>query len=232
MRIRIYVEGESERVGLPKLLALVNPSRVPVAVHPLKGSRFLPEIGFRVAEILCAESDAHVFACPDLAPNDAYRATRWAYTDYGSLQEVLRREVAGELRSRLAPRKAKLAADRFHPYPFRHDFEVLLLACPDLLKRRLRTDADITKHYRKKPEDQNFDEYPKKVVRRLFTKFLKSRYIPVADCAAILEYLTPGHVESIERACPRLKEFLAAIRQSLAAWHYNATSPEADAPSD
>ena len=29
MRIRIYVEGESERAGLPKLLGLVNPSRLP-----------------------------------------------------------------------------------------------------------------------------------------------------------------------------------------------------------
>ena len=217
MRIRIYVEGESERVGLPKLLALVNPSRLPVAVLPLKGSRFLSEIGFRAAEILCAESGSHVFACPDLAPNDAYRSTRWAYTDYESLQEVLRREVARELRSRLAPAKAKSAAARFHPHPFRHDFEVVLLACPDLLKRRLRTDSDITKHYRKKPEDQNFDEYPKKVVRRLFTQFLRSRYIPVADCARILEYLTPEHVESIERTCPRLEEFLAAIRQVFAA---------------
>jgi len=151
MRIRIYVEGESERVGLSKLLALVNPSRLPVAVLPLKGSRFLSEIGFRAAEILCAESDAHVFACPDL------------------------------------------------------------------LKRRLRTDTDITKHCNKSPEDQNFDEYPKKVARRLFSKFLRTRYSPVADCACILEYLTPEHVESIERTCPRVGEFLATIRHVFAA---------------
>lgn len=217
MRIRIYVEGESERAGLPKLLRLVNPSRLPVAVHPLKGSRFLPEIGMRAAEILCADGDAHVFACPDLAPNDAYRPTRWAYADYESLQEVLRREAAKEVRSRLAPAKAKLAVARFHPHPFRHDFEVILLACPDLLKRRPRTDTDITKHFNRKPEDQNFDEYPKKVVRKLFERFARRRYNPVDDCARILEYLTPRRVESIERACPRLKEFLAAIRQLLAA---------------
>lgn len=217
MRIRIYVEGETERAGLPKLLGLVNPSRVAVAVHPLKGGKFLPQIGFRAAEILCAEADAHVFACPDLAPNDDYRGTRWAYADCESLREVLRREVARELRSRLVPAKARSAAARFHPHPFRHDFEVLLLACPDLLKRRLRTDTDITKHYNRKPEDQNFEEYPKKVVRRLFSQFLRTRYSPVADCAAILEYLTPERVESIERTCPRLREFLAAIRELLAA---------------
>jgi len=216
MRIRIYVEGESERVGLPKLLSLVNPSRLPVAVLPLKGSRFLSEIGFRAAEILCAESDAHVFACPDLAPNKDYRGTRWAYTHYEALQEVLRREVVRELRIRLSRRKAELAAARFHPHPFRHDFEVLLLACPDLLKRRLRTETDITKHYHRNPEDQDFDDYPKKVVRRLFSRFLGTHYIPVADCARILEYLTPEHVESVERTCPRLGEFLAAIRQVFA----------------
>ena len=49
MRIRIYGEGESERAGLPKLLRLVNPSLVPVTVHPLKGGHFLPQIGFRAA---------------------------------------------------------------------------------------------------------------------------------------------------------------------------------------
>jgi len=39
----------------------------------------------------------------------------------------------------------------------------------------------------------------------------------VADGARILEYLTLEHVESIERTCPRLGDFLAAIRQLLAA---------------
>jgi len=211
MRIRIYVEGESERAGLPKLLALLSSRRLGIDVYPLRGGKFLPDIGWRVAEILCADRDAHVFACPDLAPRDAYTSTRWAYRDYADLQHVLRREVVRELRHRLNARKAKGAAARFHPHPFRHDFEVVLLACPDLLKRRLRTDTDITKHYNKRPEDQDFDQYPKKVVRRLFNQFANRRYNPVDDAAAILEYATTEHVKRVRQQCPCLHEFLGAL---------------------
>jgi len=217
MTIHIYVEGPSDRVGLLKLLHALGVTSQRIRVYPLEGTKFLPRIGRRAAAVLCEEVGAHVFACPDLAPKASYENPRWAYSDYQGLQDVLEREVRRELKGRVGARRLSEAMLRFHPHPFRHDFEVILLACPELLKRRLRTDTDITKHYNKSPEDQNFDDYPKKVVRRLFSKFATRGYNPVDDCAAVLEYLTPEHVESIERTCPRLGKFLAAIRQVFAA---------------
>ena len=98
-----------------------------------------------------------------------------------------------------------------HAHPFRHDFEVVLLACPGLLKRYLKTEADVTKHYRKQPEDQNFEQYPKKVVRRLFAQFARRRYNPVDDCPRILEYATAEDVRRITESCPRFGELVAAL---------------------
>lgn len=211
MRIRIYVEGPTEREALPKLLAHLEVARRRVDILPLKGSRFLKQIGRRSALILTKERDAHVFACPDLAPKDAYENTSWAYDHYEALQEVLRREAKKALRARLNPKQVSQAMARFHAHPFRHDFEVVLLACPDLLKRRLGTKADITKRYKKSPEDQNFDEYPKKIVRRLFETFARRRYDAVDDCPRVLEYARAEHVQRIAKTCPRFGEFIAAL---------------------
>jgi len=212
MRIRIYVEGPSERAALPKLLAPVRPTGARLDIYPLKGSRFLKEIGFRAGAVLWQEKDAHVFACPDLAPRESYHGTRWAYSDYDSLAALLGREVGSDLRARLGTQRAKQLMRRFHPHPFRHDFEVLLLACPDLLKRYIGTNVDITTQYRKNPEDQDFNEYPKRVVGKLFSRFAKRRYDPVADCPRILEGVTAEHLRRIEELCPRMREFLRAIQ--------------------
>ena len=217
MRIRIYVEGPTEQVGLPRLLAHLKLPKRRIDVLPLKGSRFLKEIGRRAAVILTREHDSHVFACPDLAPRDSYEGTQWAYTDYESLQDVLQREVREALKERLGARKLVGAMRRFHAHPFRHDFEVVLLACPELLKRRLGTEADISKHYSRKPEDQDFEQYPKKVVQRLFRKFAKRRYRPTYDCPRVLDYMTAEHVNRIRRACPRFGELATALEQLLSA---------------
>jgi len=217
MRIRIYVEGPSERAALPKLLAPIRPIGARLDIYPLKGSRFLSEIGFRAGAVLRQEKDAHVFACPDLAPKESYQDTRWAYRDYDDLAALLEREVRTHLRQTLGSGSAGRALQRFHPHPFRHDFEVVLLACPDLLKRYLGTRVDITRHYRKLPEDQNFADYPKRVIRKLFAKFTRRRYDPVSDCPRILDGVTAEHLRRIEELCPRMREFLAVIRQLAAA---------------
>jgi hypothetical protein len=211
MTITIFVEGDTEVLALPRLLRTClgpHPLRPPI---PLYGAQFLPRIGKAAAAILMVRAEAHVFACPDLAPRDAFTG-RWRYQDYEDLQEVLRREVRGALSARLRAKAVDAAMKRFHPHPFRHDFEVVLLACPDALKRRLGTRADVAKQYHRRPEEQNFEEYPKRVVRRLFRKFAKRRYHPTDDCPRILEYASPEAVKGIERACPRFGEFVAALR--------------------
>ena len=125
---------------------------------------------------------------------------------------MLRREARSKLDARLSARRAVAAMRRFHPHPFCHDFEALLLALPDELKRYLETRADITKHYNsRRPEDQDFDRYPKKVVAFLFGKFLGRRYDP-NDCRRIVEYAGPDGVQKIESCCPRFAELVGALR--------------------
>lgn len=212
MSVYVYVEGDTEVLALPKILDVLIGSRSVRKPIPLYGAKFLPKIGKTVAAILAASPQAHVFACPDLAPNRALDGTPWAYRDYEGLQGVLNREAATELAKRCRPQRADEALSRFHPHPFRHDFEVVLLACPGPLKRRLGTTSDITKHYHSNPEDQDFDEYPKRIVDRLFQRFRKRRYRPTDDCPRVLEYASDLDVKGIEERCPRFRQLLAALR--------------------
>jgi hypothetical protein len=213
MRIQVYVEGPSEQAVLPIVFGHALGQGRAITVFPLRGSRFLGEIGERAAAILARNPDEHVFACPDLAPKDAYENTPWAYTDYTGLRDALRRQVRRELEARLSPRKLDSAAERFHPHPFRHDFEVLMLALPEHLKRYLRAETDITKHYNARfPEDQDFLRYPKRVVASLFRQHLRRAYNPPKDGQRFFQRVTPDDVRGIELSCPCFREFLAVLR--------------------
>ena len=217
MTIYIHVEGQTEVDALPLLLAHLYASRRikrPVSLH---GSRFLRAIGEAAAEVLSGRPDAHVFACPDLAPKDSFRATPWAYETYEELQAVLRREVRRELRERLGARAVAAATSRFHAHPFRHDFEVLLLALPERLKQYLKTDSDVTRHYNaRRPEDQDFERYPKRVMNALCNQFLRRRYDPVVDARRFFGNATAEDVHRIGALCPCFREFVEALRELAA----------------
>jgi len=214
MSIYVYVEGQTEVLSLPGLLVDCYASRRlrrPIAL----GARFLMEIGRTAAEVLLRETGAHVFACPDLAPNRSHLGHRWAYTTYEGLSELLHREVRDQLKARTNTRGATTAIQRFHPHPFRHDFEVVILACPDRLKRHLRTDADVTKWYKANPEDQNFDEYPSKMLAKLFSKFARTRYRKTYDAPRMLDRLTESELRAVCKTCPRFGEFVTALRRAV-----------------
>lgn len=212
MTAYIYVEGETEVLAMPQLLAGLYATHRIRKPLPLGGS-FLKTIGATGAEILLRAVDAHVFACPDLAPNQSYQRTRWEYGSYEELQAVLRQEVQRELADRAGRGAGAAAIARFHPHPFCHDFEVLLLACPDRLRRHLGTNADITKRYRKNPEEQDFDRYPSKVVDELFHHFKRTRYRKPYDAQRVLAGATEDDLRAICARCPRFSEFVAALQR-------------------
>ena len=214
MSIYVYVEGDTEVLSLPSLLSGCYASRrlkKPIAL----GARFLMEIGRTAAEVLLRDARAHVFACPDLAPNRSFLGHRWTYSTYEELCELLRREVLKQLGTRTNPDTAAKAVQRLHPHPFRHDFEVVVLACPDRLRRYLGGDADVTRWYTAKPEDQNFDEYPSRVLAKLFSKFRRTRYRKTQDAPRILAGVTEQELSAICRMCPRFGDFVAALRRVL-----------------
>jgi hypothetical protein len=211
MKVRIFVEGPSEKEALPFVLAHVVGGRQPITLLPLRGSRFLKDIGRTAAAILEAEEDAHVFACPDLAPK---HSTRAAYDDHRGLQQVLTSQVRKAVH--LSAKRLRRAIARFHPHPFRHDFEVLMLALPERLQVYLKTQDDVTKRYNAhRPEDQDFRRYPKRMVKELFKKHLKRDYDPVTDGRRFFESVTPSDVKKIVSRCPKFKALVRDLRTVL-----------------
>ncbi len=216
MSIYIYVEGVAEVQALPRILADIYASRRVRAPVPLSGA-FLSRIGAAVAKLLVREGDAHAFACPDLAPNKAYLGTKWEYRDCEGLQDFLRREVRGQLSARLGVRRAVAALRRFHPHPFRHDFEAIVLACPERLKAYLRTTADIAKRYSRNPEDQDFEQYPSKVVDALFNQFRHTRYKKGHDPERLFDGFTRAELDALCMRCPRFAAFVSDLRAAVSA---------------
>jgi hypothetical protein len=212
MTIYIYVEGETEVQALPQVLAGLYATRQIKRPISLGGSLF-KSIGRTAAEILVRNPAAHAFACPDLAPNDSYLGTPWEYHSYEQLQAVLTREVRNALDALVSPRAAADMIRRLHAHPFRHDFEVVLLALPERLGPYLRTQTDLTKRYGKNPEDHNFDDYPSRVVNRLFNEFAHTRYRKADDARRVLGGATKEDLDLICARCPRFAEFVGALRQ-------------------
>jgi len=211
-RLHVFVEGQTERVALPTILAAFGLGGRTQPPLMLRGSKFFTQIGRRAAAILSVERDDHVFACPDLAPREH---VPWPYEDYDGLQEALRQQVRREFRSRYGRKAPVRAMERFHPCPFRHDFEVILLAMPAALASCLRTNQTVEQHYNSRnPEDQDFDRYPKRVVRLLFEKFAKRRYDEVTDYPRVLDRATQDEVRGTADVCPRFAQFIEALRQA------------------
>lgn len=211
MRVYIFVEGETERRALPKLLSVLGVAARVRGPIVLRGSRFFTDIGPRAAAVLSQELDAHVFACPDLAPREH---VPWHYADYRGLQQALRSQLRECMAKRAAKRALDSALRRFHPHPFKHDFEVVLLALPTLLREHLGTRVDVTKHFNhERPEDQDFQRYPKRVVQFLFNKFGGRRYNEVDDCLRILERAQAEDAKRLENVCPCIAELASALRR-------------------
>jgi len=101
---------------------------------------------------------------------------------------------------------------RFHPYPFCHDLEVLLLAVPDRLRARLRTSDNLSSNYRHPVEDQNDRTPPKRVVETLFnTKHHKREaYKDTVDAPAILQGVPLSSLKN-PRELPHFSQFLCEL---------------------
>jgi hypothetical protein len=87
---------------------------------------------------------------------------------------------------------------RFKVFCFKHDLEVLILACEEQLKARLGVD-ELEVIWTKPVEDQNDIRYPKRVVGELFERY-KSRYEPAVDAPLILG---AADLERVIEACPQ-----------------------------
>jgi hypothetical protein len=213
VNVLVYVEGASDRAGLEALLAPViregKQRRVGIRFLPLEGkASILDDAPRKAADHLSDHPDDWVFALPDLYPMAKYDGTANAHRSFGELEKLLRDRFAARARKIDLP--AELHA-RFRVHCLKHDLEVLLLAAPDILRRRLGTNDALRGWWRNPVEDQNDDRPPKRIVEALFERYRKKpSYTDTTDATWILERAS---LEGITAACPqRFAPFVAELR--------------------
>lgn len=201
MKVFVYVEGRSDAIALRALLAPTiqrgRTNRVTFDFLPTDGKgRLLANVPMKAARELGANPANAVVALPDLYPARQYSGSL-AHSSAQQLQDVLRSafDVAAKQVGVPAERRP-----RFRAHCLKHDLEALLLAVPDLLRKRLRTTDRLVGQWSHAVEDQDEDRPPKAVVNELFRKYRKERYAEAVDAAAILR---KARLEDVTAACPQ-----------------------------
>lgn len=212
MRVIIYVEGPSDRDGLKVLFDSLIKQALQQGCHiqfiPMEGKRpLITKVPLRAVNILRNEHNAHVVALPDLyPPNVGYSHSSWR-----ELKQVLVQAFQSECR-RLKVNSTRLL-ERFHVHCLKYDFEALLLASEEQLRRRLRLQTLPPQIRWIKPvEDQDHKRPPKRVIEELF-QYVKARYIETIDAPLILEGVDPFDLAAKCPQCfhPFLNDLLRLI---------------------
>jgi hypothetical protein len=220
MKAWFFVEGESGRTALEALFRPWNErlrqSHDGIQVVPIKGkSRFLIEIGSRVAQRLVASPTDIVVAAPDLHPMRDFDHTPFPHSNVAELATLMRNSVRSGLilEQRILAPQADQLLDRFLPSALKYDLEFLLLAARKALKQTLGT-AENLGNWRRPVEEQNDDTPPKRIVEDLFLRKSKKRraYQETVDAAAVLRRVTDIREvlfeENGQLQCPLFKSVL------------------------
>lgn len=211
MRVIVYVEGPSDRLGLERLLtplvAQAKDKGVGVEIRDLGGKRNVYHRGVkRAVSILRNPPYSHVFLVPDLHP----RNLPFPHETAEDLAAGFRDHFAEKSRN-LGPVGVDLAR-RFHAHCFKHDFEALLLACPDLIRSRLDL-GSLGQNWTKPVEDHDLEDPPKRVVERLFRDAGQS-YKATVDAPSILEQAS---LDAVLEACPQcFAPFVDDLKNAIA----------------
>lgn len=215
MRILVYVEGPSDRVGLDSLLRDLmergSTKDVGLRFSPQGSKDAVLEKAPRIAaDYLRQHPEDWVVALPDLYPMRSYEGTSNAHRSFAELARLLRKRF--EARAD-AIGLGKRTRRRFLVHCLKHDLETLLLAAPDALRQRLGTQDALANAWRKPIEDQDDHRPPKRIVEALFDKYLGRAYRDTVDAPSILGQAS---LEDIEAACPqRFAPFVSELRRIL-----------------
>ncbi|MFB0553196.1 MAG: DUF4276 family protein [Phycisphaerae bacterium] len=198
MKVWIYVEGESDRLGLLALwtnwLEQLRMAGHGIKVIPLGSkSQFFRKIGHRTARQLYDNNENIVIGLPDLYPNREYVGTQYEHGDLARLMSIQKNEVSKALHNKFNINRPQIRQllDRFLPSALKHDLEMLLLAAQDQLRSYLGT-SDHLGNWRNPVEDQNQNHPPKHIVEELFRTRSRTRraYRDTIDASAILRNVT------------------------------------------
>jgi hypothetical protein len=213
MKVLVYVEGPSDRDALRSLLRSViaegQRRGVGIQLLPLGDkAKILDTSAGKAARHLAEHPQDWVVALPDLYPMAQYDGTPNEHRSFADLERLLTERFARDARRH---RVAAQAQAHFRVHCLKHDLEVLLLACPDQLRRRLGTDHALGQ-WRSPVEDQNDQQPPKRIVEALFKKYRsKPGYVETVDAPWILERAS---LEAVVATCPqRIAPFVAELRR-------------------
>jgi len=220
MKVWIYVEGESDRLGLRTLwtnwLEQLRAAGHGIKIIPLTSkSQFFRKIGPRAAEKLCANNEDIVIGLPDLYPNQEYVGTQFEHRDLTQLMTVQTNEVSNALQNIFSVNRPQVRQllQRFLPSALKHDLEMLLLAAQGQLRSYLGT-PDRLGNWRNPVEDQNQNHPPKRIVEELFRTKSRTRhaYRDTRDASAVLRNVTDIKTiiynETNQIKCPVFKALL------------------------
>lgn len=216
MKVLVYVEGPSDRDALRGLLQSVlaegQRRRVGIQFLPLGDkAKILDTSAGKAARHLAEHPEDWVVALPDLYPMSQYDGTPNEHRSFADLERLLTERFAREARRN---RVSAQAQGHFRVHCLKHDLEVLLLACPDQLRHRLRTDHALGQ-WRLPVEDQNDQQPPKRIVEALFKRYRsKPGYVETVDAPWILERAS---LEAVVAKCPQnIAPFVAELQRIIA----------------
>lgn len=217
MKVLVYVEGPSDRLGMKALFrAIIEEGKqrgVGIQFFDENGkASILKNVPSKAALYLRSNPGDWVVAVPDLHPMQAYGGTPNAHASAADLRRLLeqRFEQAAAKHGVQEP-----ARSQFRAFCFQHDVEALLLAMPAVLRERLRTRDGIEGQWRKPVETQNGDRPPKRVIEDLFTRYgKKTKYRDTVDLPWLLER---ADLAALEQACPQqFAPFARFLRERVA----------------
>lgn len=212
MSVFVYVEGPSDRTALEAIFVKNFPSGKTARFLPLNGKGNLMRDGPRKScRDILSNPNNRCFVVPDLYP----------VSNSGEYQHTTARELCAMLQTSFESCADQLGLPKelwsnFKAHCLMHDMEVLLLADPDGLRRKLRTKERLEKHWRRPPEEQNNTRPPKRVVSALFEQYLGRPYDEVRDAAAILDRSDLERLRSECATCfaPFATDLLMAVQMS------------------
>lgn len=217
MKTLIYVEGPTDKAILAAVLQEVRDrARIRNASIEIiaEGDKTRLILGVPRKAVLHLEQyqDNWVFIVPDLYPTRSYTANDTHHRSAEELRGIIARRVK-ELTDRYAEREAASIRRRIKVHCFKYDVESLLLAVPDRLRMRLKTEHRLTGGWVRPVENQNDDHPPKYVVEELFKKYVGRTYIGPIDGPQILSGIK---LTELEKACPQsFGPFIADLRLSV-----------------
>jgi hypothetical protein len=180
-------------------------------IHLDNKPKYLRKFGPRAAELAANESDV-VVGLPDLYPASSTGDPMYRHTNLEELSRVQKRLVMDALQSMqgLRESEARLHLDRLCASAFKHDFEMLLLAAHESLRRVLGT-RDRLGSWTIPVEEQDLAKPPKRLVEDLFKAKRRRAYRDTTDAPAVLRrVLKPEEVlyddGSSRCTCPEFKK--------------------------